>query len=105
MMLTILLIVGITITFFAVSAMTNKAFDISETASIGENTCVGLGDPSADTIVGHSDTSTSLKADWNLTTVSALCDAEDMLDYLEVKGHSERELLILGNSCFAVRWR
>jgi hypothetical protein len=105
MTLTLLLICGITITVVAVSAITNKTYDLAETASIGENTCVGLGDPSADTMVGQSETSTSLKTDWNLTTVSALSDAEDILDNLEYHGYAERELMVLGNSCFAVRWR
>jgi|SRR5579872_2440084 len=104
MMLTILLISGITIAVVAVSSITNKVYDLAETASIGENTCVGLGDPAADTMIGNG-TSTSLKSDWNLTTVNALCDAEDFLDHLEMQGHAERELLVLGNSCFAVRWR
>jgi hypothetical protein len=43
--------------------------------------------------------------DWQLTTCSALHDAENLLDKLETKGVTERELLVLGNRCFAVRWR
>ena len=42
---------------------------------------------------------------WNVTSVPALSDAEDLLDALEMNGFSERELIVLGNSTFAVRWR
>jgi hypothetical protein len=45
------------------------------------------------------------RTDWKLTTVTALCDAEELLDVLEMKGFTERELVVMGNSCFAVRWR
>ena len=40
-----------------------------------------------------------------MTAVNDLTDAEDLLDCLENQGIDERELVILGNSCFAVRWR
>lgn len=43
--------------------------------------------------------------DWQTTTVSALCDAEDLLDRLENQGYAEREVVVLENSCIAVRWR
>jgi predicted transcriptional regulator len=45
------------------------------------------------------------RTDWQLTTVSRLCDAEELLDVLENQGFAERELVVLGNSTFAVRWR
>lgn len=45
------------------------------------------------------------RTDWSLTTVTALSDAEELLDVLEMKGFAERELVVMGNSCFAVRWR
>jgi hypothetical protein len=105
MMLTILLIGGITIAIVAVSVMSNRAYAVAEPILVGETTCVDLVDPTTETLAGHNSNYSCIQTDWNLTTVSALCDAEDMLDYLEVKGYSERELLILGNSCFAVRWR
>ncbi len=46
-----------------------------------------------------------IRADWQLTTVDELCDAEELLDVLENQGYEERELVVLGNSTFAVRWR
>jgi len=42
---------------------------------------------------------------WHTATVSALCDAEALLDSLEARGFRERELIVLGDSSFAVRWR
>lgn len=45
------------------------------------------------------------RADWQLTTVDDPTDAEDLLDSLECRGYADRELVVLGNSCFAIRWR
>jgi hypothetical protein len=42
---------------------------------------------------------------WQVLTVASLSDAERLLDHLEACGSSERELVILGDSSFAVRWR
>jgi hypothetical protein len=61
--------------------------------------------PASETLAGHNGKISPTHSDWQLATVSALCDAEEMLDHLECQGYKERELLILGNSCFAVRWR
>ena len=44
-------------------------------------------------------------ADWRQLNVTSLSDAERLLDYLENAGSAERELVILGNASFAVRWR
>ena len=43
--------------------------------------------------------------EWQLTTVNDLTAAEELLDCLENQGIAERELVVLGDSCFAVRWR
>ena len=75
-------------------------------ALAGADTVVGLGSASADTLsTGGNHLTPATRTDWRLATVSALCDAEDMLDTLEYQGYAERELVVLGNSCFAVRWR
>jgi hypothetical protein len=37
--------------------------------------------------------------------VGSLAAAEEMLDWLENNGYAERELVILGESAFEVRWR
>jgi hypothetical protein len=105
MTLTILLIGGITIAIVAVSVISNGSYAVAEPALAGETTGIDLANPSIDTLVIKKGAGSCVQTDWNLTTVTALRDAEEMLDYLEMRGYSERELLILGNSCFAVRWR
>jgi hypothetical protein len=72
-------------------------------ALAGESTVVGLADPAAETLVGGA--AARPRADWQLTTVEDLTDAEDLLDCLEAQGYEDRELVVLGNSSFAVRWR
>jgi len=104
MMLTIL-IGSVAVVVVAVTVMSSRAYAVADPVLAGETTAVGLADPGIDTMATHNGTNSSLKADWNLTTVSALCDAEEMLDYLEMQGCSERELIVLGNSCFTIRWR
>ena len=42
---------------------------------------------------------------WRSATVADLSVAEELLDWAEVEGYRERELVILGNSTFLVRWR
>jgi hypothetical protein len=105
MTLTLLLIGGITIAIVAVSVVSSRAYEVVEPVLVGETTGCGLADPATETMVEHNGNGRSVQTDWNLATVSALCDAEDMLDSLENQGYSERELMVLGNSCFAVRWR
>jgi hypothetical protein len=73
---------------------------------VGETTLASGIDPAAETLVGDCHcTPTGTGADWRLTTVSSLGDAEDLLDVLENQGVGDRELVVLGNSTFAVRWR
>jgi hypothetical protein len=45
------------------------------------------------------------EAGWHTKTVSALREAEDLLDSLEAQGVTERELVVLSETSFAVRWR
>ena len=46
------------------------------------------------------------KADgWQVKTLDSLADVEGFLDYLENNRVTERELVILANNSFAVRWR
>jgi hypothetical protein len=42
---------------------------------------------------------------WQTVVVEGLSAAEDLLDALEAAGCEEQELLVLGDSAFAVRWR
>jgi hypothetical protein len=43
--------------------------------------------------------------EWHSRAVHDLRLAEDLLDLLEARGTSERELLIHGNASFEIRWR
>jgi len=72
-------------------------------ALVGQGTAVGLADPAADTVASGGRTAKA--TDWQLTTVDDLTAAEDLLDCLEAHGYEERELVVTGNSTFAVRWR
>ena len=102
MTLTLLTLTSALLVLTAVYVLTAKSKRHAVLA--GENTVVGFADPSADTLTtGHHASST--RTDWRLTTVTALCEAEELLDVLEYQGYAERELVVLGNSCFAVRWR
>jgi hypothetical protein len=65
-------------------------------------------DPSADTLptgCAMSKTTPPAASEWQITTVTNLSQVEDLLDCLEAQGFAEREVLTLGNSSFAVRWR
>jgi hypothetical protein len=102
-MLTLLIVGAIVVaTFFVVIV---SADETVASALAGETTTVGLGEATTDTLPTVQSTSQPTRVEWHLTTVSTLREAEDMLDSLEAQGITERELVILGNSCFAVRWR
>ena len=73
------------------------------TALASQGTAVGLADPAADTVAGG--TRSRRSTDWQLTAVDDLSAAEDLLDCLEAHGFEDRELVVTGNSSFAVRWR
>jgi len=100
---------GITLAIVATTVIALGAFYMMthgsavHTALAGQNTAVGLGD--AETLVGGASKPRPVHTDWQLTTVDDLTNAEDLLDCLEAQGFSERELVVLGNRCFAVRWR
>lgn len=42
---------------------------------------------------------------WQTVTVEDLTLARDLLDWLEAAGYAERELVLIGDSSFVVRWR
>ncbi|HEY1189721.1 MAG TPA: hypothetical protein VGE74_18885, partial [Gemmata sp.] len=96
MMLTLLTISGVALSLAAVYAVTTKT---KEVVLASDNTVVGLGDPAADTLATGSHIRSTTRTDWNLTTVTALSDAEELLDVLEYQGYAERELVVLGNAC------
>lgn len=96
---------GIAIGIVAMFVMTSRSYEVAQPALAGETTMVGLADPTADTLAGHNSIASPTTTDWQLTTVAALCDAEELLDTLENHGYAERELVVMENSGFAVRWR
>jgi hypothetical protein len=104
MMLALLTIAGVTIGLTAVYVLATKAEPAEALA--GETTIANAA-ASAETIATgrHTNSGVGKRTDWQLTTVSALSDAEELLDMLENQGYTERELVVMGNSCFAVRWR
>lgn len=58
----------------------------------------------ADTLTADADT---VFADdgWSVATVSRLSEVEDLLDCLEAHSVREREVRVLGNNSFRVRWK
>lgn len=101
MVVTLFVVAGAAVSLGALFVMTTQA--AARPALAGDNTVVGLADPSAETL--RTDAPARPRADWQLATVTNLTEAEDMLDSLEAHGCEDRELVVLGNSCFAVRWR
>jgi hypothetical protein len=102
-MLTLLTVAGIAIALTAVYVYATKPESVEALA--GETTIANAADPAAETLASGRHIVPATRTDWQLTTVSALHDAEELLDVLEFQGVAERELVVLGNSCFAVRWR
>jgi hypothetical protein len=101
MFLTVLIVTGTAVSLTTLYVIATQA--AVRPALAGDNTLVGLADPAAETM--RSDSPSRPRADWQLATVDDLTDAEDLLDSLECRGYEDRELVVLGNSCFAVRWR
>jgi hypothetical protein len=80
-----------------------KPFDASATVALEVKP--DLSDPAVETLVGNSGSADPVRSDWHVAQVETLSDAEDFLDALETQGVEHRELVILGNSTFAIRWR
>lgn len=98
---------AITALVFAAAALTAAGVVATRsglhTALASQATVVGLADAGADTVA--EDRKAARSTDWQLTAVSDLNAAEDLLDCLEAHGYAERELVVTGNATFAVRWR
>ena len=101
MAITFVIIAGAAIGLTALYVMATQA--AVRPALAGDNTVVGLADPAAETL--RMNTPARTATEWQLTTVDNLSRAEDLLDSLEAHGYADRELVVLGNSCFAVRYR
>jgi len=102
MSITLFVVAGAAVILTAVYVLTTRS--AVHAALAGQNTAVGLRDAAAETLTDGGAKGPA-RTDWQLATVSALSDAEDLLDCLEAQGYGDRELVVLGNSSFAVRWR
>jgi hypothetical protein len=106
MMLPLLIVAGTAFVLTTVYVLTATHEPLEALTSASETTLSNSADPAAETLAtGRHAAPVATRTDWQLATVSALSDAEELLDMLENQGFEERELLVLGNSCFAVRWR
>ena len=59
----------------------------------------------ADTLVADADTVFTDADGWSVITLNHLCDVEDLLDSLEAHRVSQREVRVVGNGSFRVRWK
>jgi hypothetical protein len=64
----------------------------------------GLADPAADTLTELAQQQT-LSGDWQEAELRSLTEVENLLDYLEVRNVRQREMVVLGDDRFKVRWR
>src|SRR6202035_772058 len=103
MMLTLLTVAGTAVVLTAVYVLAIKHSPAEALA--GETTLSNSTDPATETLASGRHLTPAVRTDWQLTTVSALSEAEELLDVLENQGVTERELVVLGHSCFAIRWR
>jgi hypothetical protein len=101
MSLALLLVGGIAVFMAAAYVVSAR----TEPALAGEHTAVGLSDPAAETVIGGRVVPCPTGTDWQMAAVDDLSAAEDLLDCLEARGFEHRELVVLGNSSFAIRWR
>jgi hypothetical protein len=104
MTLALVMIAG-TIALTAVFVVATQVHETVNPVLTDETTMVGLADPASDTLCGQHSATPAPAGEWCLRTVSRLRDAEELLDCLEAQGYHERELVILGQASFAVRWR
>jgi hypothetical protein len=104
-MITLLTVAGIVTVLTAVYAVATKAEQVELFAN---ETTLSDAEIAAETMATGRHLATTpppVQTDWQLATVNALSDAEELLDTLENQGYAERELVVLGDSCFAIRWR
>ena len=69
---------------------------------------VGSAYPSEDTLEGGMTCRVfqpSKTGEWQLKTCDTLREVENTLDSLENHGILEREVVVMSNSCFALRWK
>jgi hypothetical protein len=101
-MITLLTIASVIAFLTAIYAVATKAEQVEVFAS---KTTLTDAEVAAETGRYLATTPPPTQSDWQFATVNALNDAEELLDMLENQGYAERELVVLGDSSFAVRWR
>jgi hypothetical protein len=69
----------------------------------------GLADPSAVTLAGSGELVRTVlnppRAEWQSATLHSLAEVENLLDSLEAHGVMNREVSVVNNGTFAVRWK
>jgi len=68
----------------------------------------GVADPASDTIANDQAMVQTVLApahDWQVATFADLSQVEDLLDSLEAHGVMTREVIVVTDNCFAVRWK
>jgi hypothetical protein len=99
-----LLAIGAMIALTSVYAVATRTAEMVDPVVTTETTVVGLSDPAAETLSGDTKTPVP-QGEWQLATLNSLREAEELLDCLERQGFQERELVLMSNSCFAIKWR
>ena len=69
----------------------------------------GTSDPSTETLAGSCEMVKTAflprQSEWQTATLHSMADVEDLLDSLEAHGVSSREVSVVNNNTFAVRWK
>lgn len=94
-------------TSVAVMAITATRPEL-EAVTVSPFGAVGVGCPAADTL-SNAAAETVLPdrhaGEWKIATLNSLTEVESFLDYLENNRVSDREMHVLTNNSFAVRWK
>lgn len=95
-MIPILLLAAGTVAVAGVVAMSQKAGTVYPFAPVVPT--------AADTIAAEVDTVFNDDG-WTVITLTSLSDVEDLLDSLEAQKVAQREVRVMGNRSFRVRWK
>lgn len=96
-MIPILLLAAGVVAVAGVVAMSQKAGTVYPFAPVAPPTA-------ADTIAAEVDT-VFTDDGWTVITLTSLSEVEDLLDSLEAQKVAQREMRVMGNSSFRVRWK
>jgi len=96
--------VAVTLVGLAVLCVVATRPSVAMQPASGSFGLAGLTDPATDTMTGFAPDAT-LNGDWHEVELNRLSDVEDLLDALEVRNVRQREMAVVGNDKFVVRWR